>query len=68
VNVGALFDLGGRRALVTGGSSGIGEAMAQALGAAGASVLLVSRREVELAAAAGRLCDAALDASWLAAD
>ena len=35
-----LFDLAGRRALVTGGSSGIGEAMAQALGLAGARVLI----------------------------
>ena len=40
-----LFDLRGRRALVTGGSSGIGEAMARALGLAGAKVLLVARRE-----------------------
>ena len=63
-----LFDLTGRRALVTGGSSGIGEAMARALGLAGASVLLVSRREAELAAAAARLEADAIDAHWLAAD
>lgn len=68
MNVGALFDLSRRRALVTGGSSGIGEAMAQALGAAGARVLLVSRREAELSAAAQRLRDASVDAAWLAAD
>ena len=37
-----LFDLAGRRALVTGGNSGIGEAMARALGLAGARVLLVA--------------------------
>ena len=47
----ALFDLRGRRALVTGGNSGIGEAMARALGLAGARVLLVARREAELASA-----------------
>ena len=40
-----LFDLAGRRALVTGGNSGIGEAMAQALGMAGARVLLVPEEE-----------------------
>ena len=64
-----LFDLQGRHALVTGGASGIGEAMACALGWAGATVLLVSRREAELAAAAKRLRDDELiDAHWLAAD
>lgn len=68
MNIGSLFRLEGRRALVTGGSSGIGEAMAQALGAAGARVILVARREAELAAATQRLTDAAVDASWLAAD
>ena len=62
------FDLTGRRALVTGGSSGIGEAMARALGAAGARVLLVSRREAELDAAAERLRAQVIDATWLAAD
>ena len=57
----ALFDLHGRRALVTGGNSGIGEAMARALGAAGARVLLVARREAELEAAAGRLRGEGID-------
>ena len=64
----ALFDLSGRRALVTGGNSGIGEAMARALGLAGARVLLVARREAELAAAAARLAADGIDAQWLAAD
>jgi gluconate 5-dehydrogenase len=50
-----LFSLQGRRAVVTGGNSGIGEAIAQALGRAGAQVLLVARREQALAAAAARL-------------
>ena len=40
----SLFSLQGRTALVTGGSSGIGEAMAMALGLAGAKVVLMSRR------------------------
>jgi NAD(P)-dependent dehydrogenase (short-subunit alcohol dehydrogenase family) len=44
----ALFDVAGRHALVTGGNSGIGAAMARALGLAGARVLLVARRETEL--------------------
>jgi gluconate 5-dehydrogenase len=63
-----LFDLTGRRALVTGGNSGIGLAMARALGLAGAQVLLVARREGELAAAAAQLAQDGIGATWLAAD
>jgi NAD(P)-dependent dehydrogenase (short-subunit alcohol dehydrogenase family) len=63
-----LFSLDGRRALVTGGNSGIGEAMAQALGDAGARVLLVARRAAELEAAADRLQAWGVSAQWLAAD
>jgi NAD(P)-dependent dehydrogenase (short-subunit alcohol dehydrogenase family) len=63
-----LFDLAGRRALVTGGNSGIGEAMAQALGLAGARVLLMARRAAELDAAAQRLRADGIDAQWVAAD
>jgi NAD(P)-dependent dehydrogenase (short-subunit alcohol dehydrogenase family) len=64
----SLFDLTGRRALVTGGSSGIGETMAHALGLAGASVLLLARREPELTAAAQRLAAAGIEAQCLAVD
>jgi NAD(P)-dependent dehydrogenase (short-subunit alcohol dehydrogenase family) len=63
-----LFDLTGRRALVTGGNSGIGEAMARALGLAGAQVLLVARRQAELDAACERLRVDGIQAQALAAD
>jgi len=63
-----LFDLSGRRALVTGGHSGIGHAMARALGLAGARVLLAARREASLSQAAEALRGEAIDADWLVAD
>ena len=63
-----LFALDGRRALVTGGNSGVGEAMAHALGLAGARVLLVARRQAELQAAAQRLRADGIQADTLPAD
>ncbi len=47
-----LFDLTGKSAIVTGGSKGLGLAMAAGLASAGADVLLASRTEGEAAAAA----------------
>ena len=63
-----MFDLSGRRALVTGGNSGIGEAMALALGRAGAKVLLLARRQAELQAAVDRLQSVGVSADMLVAD
>jgi gluconate 5-dehydrogenase len=40
-----LFDLTGRTAIVTGGSRGLGEEMAEGLAEAGASLMLCARRE-----------------------
>src|SRR5262245_28479537 len=44
----APFDLSGRVALVTGGSKGLGKAMARGLAEAGADVVISSRQENEL--------------------
>ena len=63
-----LFSLQGKHAVVTGGNAGIGEALASALGRAGATVLLVARREAELLAAAQRLRALGISTSTLALD
>jgi gluconate 5-dehydrogenase len=47
----AAFDLSGQTALITGGGTGLGLGMARCLAAAGARVVLVGRRQEELAAA-----------------
>lgn len=50
-----LFKLDGQVALVTGGSKGLGEAMARALAGAGADVVLTSRHIEEAQAVADRI-------------
>lgn len=50
-----LFDLTGKVAIVTGGSKGLGLAMASGVASAGADVVLVSRNEGEASAAAEQL-------------
>jgi NAD(P)-dependent dehydrogenase (short-subunit alcohol dehydrogenase family) len=63
-----LFALDGRTALVTGGNSGIGLAMARALGLAGARVVLVARRAHELSEAVRELAAEQIPASQFACD
>jgi NAD(P)-dependent dehydrogenase (short-subunit alcohol dehydrogenase family) len=50
-----MSKLEGKKVLVVGGSSGIGEASAQALAALGAQVTIASRDPAKLQAAAGRI-------------
>jgi NAD(P)-dependent dehydrogenase (short-subunit alcohol dehydrogenase family) len=53
-----LFDLTGRAAIVTGGSKGLGRAMADGLASAGADVVIVSRHASEAGAVAGEIASA----------
>jgi NAD(P)-dependent dehydrogenase (short-subunit alcohol dehydrogenase family) len=55
MNVMGLFDLRGKRALVTGASSGIGRNVAQAYAQAGADVALAARNVEALESVAGEL-------------
>ncbi len=68
MNISALFDISGKTALVTGGNSGIGEAMGRALGLAGAYILLAARRKEALAHAVEHMRKDGIQADSLAAD
>ncbi len=59
------FSLVGETAMITGGGTGLGLGMARCLTAAGAKVVLVGRREIELRAAAEELGPSA---NWIAHD
>ena len=63
-----LFDLTGRTALVTGGSRGLGLQVAEALGEAGARLLLTARKSTELTAAVEHLRGRNVEASWIDGD
>src|SRR5687767_14168633 len=60
--------LTGRTAIITGGSKGLGKAMAQSLGRAGAKLALVARNATELSATAKELSASGIDAEGFPAD
>jgi NAD(P)-dependent dehydrogenase (short-subunit alcohol dehydrogenase family) len=64
----ALFDLSGHVAVVTGGNSGIGKAIAHALGSQGAKLVLMARRQAELDAACAELNGDGIEAQGIAVD
>ena len=65
----SLFSLKGRVALVTGGSKGLGKAMARSFSAAGADVFISSRHADELESAAAEITrETAGRVAWAVAD
>jgi NAD(P)-dependent dehydrogenase (short-subunit alcohol dehydrogenase family) len=60
--------LAGRTAVITGGSKGLGKAMAQSLGRAGAKLALVARNAAELSVTAKELGAAGIEAEAFPAD
>ncbi len=68
MSVRKLFDLGGKVALVTGGSRGLGLQMAEALGEMGAKVALTARKRAELDQAVTHLKSLGIDALALECD
>src|SRR5438876_3207218 len=62
------FRLDGRRALITGGSRGLGRAMAQALAEAGADLVLVGREQASLEHAQRELQVLGRRVTYIAAD
>ena len=63
-----LFDLTGKNALITGGSRGLGLQIAAALGEAGATVVLTSRKADDLVQACSELQQQGVNTSWIAGD
>ena len=68
MSVKQAFDLSGRKAIVTGGSRGLGLQIAEALGEMGAEIVLAARKADELERAVARLAAQGVKASAIPAD
>jgi gluconate 5-dehydrogenase len=68
MNVPSSFDLHGRNALITGGGSGLGFAIAKALVAAGAGVILLGRNSEKLSRASEELIALGATATFTVCD
>src|SRR2546430_748421 len=68
MNVRQLLDLGGRTALVTGGSRGLGLQIAEGLGEMGAKVALTARKQPELDEARAHLSKLGIESLSVACD
>jgi NAD(P)-dependent dehydrogenase (short-subunit alcohol dehydrogenase family) len=67
-SIAEMFSLAGRTALVTGGSRGLGLQVAEALGGAGARLVITARKADELAQAAKHLRGRGVQVEAIAAD
>lgn len=63
-----LLDLTGRKALITGGSRGLGLQVAEALGEAGADVFITARKEADLESAGDHLRERGIRVQYIAGD
>lgn len=68
MNGASSFDLHGRNALITGGGSGLGFAIAKSLAAAGANVILLGRNAEKLAHASEKLVALGANATYTVCD
>lgn len=68
MNIQKLFSLEGKTALVTGGGTGLGSAMATALGSAGAKLVLVSIVEDELVQMTAKMKGLGFECQYIVSD
>lgn len=68
MTINLLFNLEGKTAIITGGSRGLGKAMAQALSEAGAKVAIISRTESELEKTAAEINSSGGNCTYKALD